>query len=136
MTLLLVDTSVWVEYLRGTGSGAALELRRLLTDRPDDVVTTEPVVMELLAGARPSTLPQLEQLVAGLPVLGVAPTLDFPAAAAAFRSARAGGRTVRSLVDCLVAVVAARHGVALLHRDADYDVLSQVLVDLRVVPLP
>jgi predicted nucleic acid-binding protein len=38
---------------------------------------------------------------------------------------------VRSLVDCLIAVVAVRSGVELLHRDADYDVLARVLVDLR-----
>lgn len=133
MTLLLVDTSVWVEYLRGTGSPAARELSRLLRERPDDVALTEPVAMELLAGARPATVPQLEALVAGLPVLAVEPALDFAAAAAAYRAARAGGATVRSLVDCLVAVVAVRHGVALLHRDGDVDVLADVLADLHVV---
>ncbi|HWH30266.1 MAG TPA: PIN domain nuclease [Mycobacteriales bacterium] len=132
MTLLLVDTSIWVEYLRGTSSPAARQLSRLLRERPDDVAVTEPVVMELLAGARPTTVPMLETLVAGLPVLGVHPSFDFPAAAAAYRAARAGGVTVRSLVDCLIAVVAVRHGVELLHRDGDFDVLSDVLADLQV----
>lgn len=132
MSRLLVDTSVWVEYLRGTGSPAGRDLGTLLRDAPDDVVLTEPVAMELLAGARPASLPQVELLVAGLPVVGVEPALDFPAAAAAYRAARAGGATVRSLVDCLVAVVAVRHEVELVHHDADYDVLTGVLGDLRV----
>lgn len=131
MTLELVDTSVWVEYLRGTGSPAARALADLLRDRPDDVAITEPVAMELLAGARPQSLASLELLVAGLPVVGVEPLLDFPAAAGAYRAARAGGATVRSLVDCLIAVVAVRHGVPLLHRDADFDVLAAVLPDLQ-----
>ena len=134
MSLLLVDTSVWIEYLRGTGSPAARALADLLRDRPDDVALTEPVTMELLAGARPSSLPSLELLVAGLATVGVEPTLDFPAAASAYRAARANGTTVRSLVDCLIAVVAARHGVELLHRDADYEVLAAVLPDLRTRP--
>ena len=135
MSLLLVDTSVWVEYLRGTGSPAAMTLRELLRSRPDDVTLTEPVAMELLAGARPSSLPQVERLVEGLPSLTVEPSLDFPAAAAAYRAARSSGRTVRSLVDCLIGVVAARRGAELLHRDVDFTVLGEVLVDLRVTHL-
>lgn len=131
MTRLLVDTSVWVELLRGTGSPAARRLRGLLRERPDDVAVTDPVAMELLAGARSSALSQVEHLVAGLPVLRVDPVLDFPAAAAAYRAAREAGRTVRSLVDCLIAVVAVRHDAELLHRGADYDVLALVLADLR-----
>lgn len=134
MSLLLVDTSVWVEYLRGTGSPAARALAGLLRDRLDDVALTEPVTMELLAGARPASLHSLELLVAGLPVVEVEPTLDFPAAASAYRAARARGATVRSLVDCLIAVVAARRGVELLHRDGDYAVLAAVLPDLRTRP--
>lgn len=88
--------------------------------------------MELLAGASPATLSSLELLVAGLSVVGVEPVLDFPAAAAVYRAARARGRTVRSLVDCLIAVVAARSEVELVHRDADYDVLTEVMAGLRV----
>jgi predicted nucleic acid-binding protein len=132
VSLLLVDTSVWVEYLRGTGSSAGTTLRDLLHDRPDDVAITEAIAMELLAGARPASLPQLELLINALPVLATVPALDFPAAAAAYRAARTAGLTVRSLVDCLIASVAVRTGAELLHRDADYDVLTQVLLDLRV----
>lgn len=132
MTALLLDTSAWVEYLRATGSPTAVEVRRLLRRRPDDVHCTGPIAMELLAGARPSSASAVEQLVAGLPVLPVDEALDFPAAARAYRAARAGGRTVRSLVDCLIAAVAVRHGALLVHRDADFDVLDEVLVDLSV----
>lgn len=127
-----MDTSVWVEYLRDTGSAACVELGALLADDLDSIVITEPVAMELLAGASGAALAKVELLVAGLPVVGVEPMLDFPAAAAVFRAARSGGRTVRSLVDCLIAVVAVRSHVELLHRDADYDVLAEVLSGLQV----
>lgn len=118
--------------MRDTGSTACADLQGLLADDPDCVVITEPVAMELLAGASAAALPRLELLVAGLPVIGVDPVLDFPAAAAVYRAARSRGRTVRSLVDCLIAVVAARADVTLVHRDADYDVLSDVVAGLRV----
>jgi predicted nucleic acid-binding protein len=48
--VILADTSAWVEYLRATGSPVNLRLRKLIADG-GDVVTTEVVMMELLAGA-------------------------------------------------------------------------------------
>lgn len=132
----LVDTSAWVEYLRATGSAANLEVRRLLRAEPERVATTEPVVMELLAGASGhAVLEKLETLTSGLRQLPLEPAVDFHAAAAAHRSARAGGGTVRKLLDCLIAAVAVRTGAVLLHRDRDFDELARVLPDLRVSSL-
>lgn len=129
----LVDTSAWIEYLRGTGSPAHLEVRRLLREQPGEVAVTEPVIMELLAGPTDQrVVTRLEQLVDGLPLICVDAILDYRAAAAAYRAARLSGRPVRSLVDCLIAVVAARTGSVVMHRDRDFDVLAQSLPDLRV----
>lgn len=122
--MLLVDTSVWVDYLRGTRSSSGAGLR-VLIDEGADLATTEPVVMEVLAGARDErVLSQLETLVDGLPLLSVDPGLDFRAAATLYRACRSRGEPVRRLVDCLIAAVALRHDVVLLHNDADFDVLA------------
>ena len=128
----LVDTSAWAEYLRATGSPANLEVRRLLQEEPGRVATTEAVVMELLAGASNATvLAKLETLTSGLRQLSVDPSVDFHTAATAFRSARAGGSTVRTLLDCLIAAVAVRTGAVLVHRDRDFHELGRVLPELR-----
>jgi predicted nucleic acid-binding protein len=120
-----------VEYLRDTGSTACLELDRLLREERQAVATTEPVVMELLAGApTPAALAALETLTNGLPLLTLDSRLDFHAAAATYRSARQQGRTVRTLTDCLIAVIALRHGATLLHRDADFEAISECLPGL------
>lgn len=125
--MILVDTSAWVEHLRGARSPTARALAVQVREGTD-LVTTEPIVMELLAGAdTPQRADALERLVNGLPVLTVEPATDFRQAAAVFLAVRRSGRTVRSLVDCLIAVVAMRHDVALLHRDADYDAIAAVL---------
>lgn len=135
MAFLLIDTSAWIEYLRGTDSRAAREVGQRLLG-PDQIAMIAPVAMELLAGApNPSALLTLESLVNGLPNLDIDDRLDFHAAAAAYRMARARGMTVRSLVDCLIAVVAARHGATLLHRDGDFDVLDGCLPALRTISL-
>ena len=131
--VVLLDTSAWVEYLRATGSPVCVEVRRLLREDQVAVVTTPPVVMELLAGPTdPRVVEQVERLVDGLVGLPLDVDLDFRAAAAAARASRARGETVRSVVDCLIAAVAARTGVPILHQDRDFLLLAAVLPDLHL----
>jgi predicted nucleic acid-binding protein len=121
----LVDTSVWVDYLRGSRTRATDGLRAMLTDG-EEIGTTQPIVMELLAGATDGTaLGRLETLTDALPVLSVDPRLDYRAAAAIFRNAQRSGRTVRRLSDCLIAAIALRHGVELVHKDVDFEVIAE-----------
>lgn len=125
--MILVDTSAWVEYFRATGSGAAVEVRRLLSEEADQIAMCEPVAMEILSGATDdSAQAKLEHLVNGLPSLSVDNAVDFRAAAAIYRSARRAGQTIRSINDCLIAAVAIRHGVSIVHRDSDFDVIARI----------
>ncbi len=132
----LIDSSAWVEYLRATGSPAHVEVRRMVREQLGSVATTEPVVMELLAGATDArTFAQLETLTNGIRLLPVDASVDYRAAAIAYRAVRAKGDTVRKVLDCLIAVVAARNGAVLVHRDRDFDLLDAALPDLNVRPL-
>jgi predicted nucleic acid-binding protein len=129
----LIDTSAWVEYLRDTNSRACNEVDRLWHDDPGAVATTEPVVMELLAGTNDDRLfGRVEKMMNGLRLLPVDASVDYRDAAIAYRAVRRGGNTVRKTMDCLIAVVAARTGATLVHRDRDFDVLAAALPDLRV----
>ncbi len=132
--MILVDTSAWIDHLRASDSVVAAELTALIIDGAD-LATTEAVVMELLAGAdTPVRADAIERLTNGLPLLGTDPRLDFRQAAAVFLATRRSGRTVRSLVDCLIAAVALRHDVPLLHKDADYDAIASCL-PLQIHPV-
>jgi predicted nucleic acid-binding protein len=117
--VILVDTSAFVEFLRSTGSRTHLELRRLI--ETDQVVTTDPVVMEILSGARDeSHAAQIQRFLLrfeNLPVEGLG---DYEGAAALYRVCRANGATIRSLTDCLIASVAIRRNVAVLGQDRDF----------------
>lgn len=120
--MILVDTSAWIEFLRDTGSPVCDEVDRLLAD---DVATCDPVRMEILAGARDDAhLRQLRGLLARAAVLPTGPS-DYESAAALYRACRRGGETVRRLVDCLIAAVAIREAVPILHADADFDALAR-----------
>ena len=123
--MILADTSAWVEYLRATGSLVHLRLRKLIADE-GELVTTEVVMMELLAGeTSPEGVTQLRRLLGRFDLLPVEGLADYEAAAELSRRCRAGGETVRSLTDCLIAAVAVRSGATLLHRDQDFEVIAR-----------
>ena len=120
--MILVDTSAWIEFLRDTGSPTCNEVNRLLAR---ETATCDPVVMEVLAGARDEAhLRQLRGLLARSVTLHAEP-VDYEAAAALFRSCRRRGETIRRLVDCLIAAVAIRNDAAVLCADADLDALAR-----------
>ncbi|MGI8610398.1 MAG: type II toxin-antitoxin system VapC family toxin [Candidatus Dormibacteria bacterium] len=120
--MILIDTSAWVEFLRDSGSDVCEEVDRLLDV---DIAITDPVRMEVLAGARDQRhLHDLRALLGRARMLHCAPT-DFDAAAHIYRRCRRGGETIRRLMDCLIAAVAIRHGLALLHADADFETVAR-----------
>ncbi|MGH2711366.1 MAG: type II toxin-antitoxin system VapC family toxin [Actinomycetota bacterium] len=128
--MILTDTSVWVEFLRGSQHPARAALREIL--EREEAAIAPPIVMELLAGVPPgrSSLEMRQRLLAMrvLP-LGLA---DYEDAAEVYRLCRRAGETVRSLLDCLIAVVAIREDMEVLHADRDFDVIARH-TDLRVL---
>jgi predicted nucleic acid-binding protein len=123
--VILVDTSAWIEMIRTTGHPAHVTLRHHL-ERRAPIATTEPVVMELLAGvATAAERSKLRARLMALPLVALRGLADFEAAADLYRVCRSRGATVRKLFDCLIAAVAIREGVTLLHNDRDFDVLAR-----------
>jgi predicted nucleic acid-binding protein len=122
--MILVDTSAWIELLRATGHPAHITLKHLL-ERRAPIATTEPVIMELLAGTRSrGESSRLRARLLALPRLAVRGLADFESAAELYRACRGRGATVRKLIDCLIAVVAIRENATILHSDRDFDLLA------------
>lgn len=120
--MILIDTSAWVEFLRDTGSRVCVAVDRLLDD---DLASCDVIAMEVLAGARDEHhLARLRALLARTVMLPVT-AADYDEAAALYRRCRANGETVRKLLDCLIAAVAVRAQVPVLHADADFAVLAR-----------
>lgn len=123
--MTLIDTSAWVEYLRATGSEAHHTVRQLL-EADAEVQTTDAVVMEVLAGARDDgDLTRLRRLIARCQYVPVEGLGDYEAAATLYRHCRRAGSTVRALSDCLIARVALRSDLAVLHADRDFDLIAR-----------
>jgi predicted nucleic acid-binding protein len=125
--VILADTSAWVEYDRSTGSPADERLAELIAaDGP--LAVTEPVVMELLAGARSDKREDdLRRLLLRFALLHFDAAADFDSAVRIYRRCRGAGVTPRGLIDCMIAAVAWRRGATVLAHDADLHRLASVI---------
>jgi hypothetical protein len=120
---MIVDTSVWIEFLTKSMSTAD----RWLTDRiaaDASIIVPEVVLMELLVGTTDESKAALRRR--SLQRFGIeplAPIRDAEGAAAIHRRCRRGGDTVRNLIDCQVAAMALRLDVPVAHRDRDFEII-------------
>jgi predicted nucleic acid-binding protein len=104
--VILVDTSAGVDYDRATGSAADQRVAELIeTDGP--LAVTQPVLMEVLAGARSDAREDdLRRLLLSFGFVPFDAVSDFDAAARTYRRCRQAGVTPRGMVDCLIAPAA------------------------------
>ena len=135
--MYLVDTSVWIDYLRGRESPPVVALRELLAG--DEAVGITPIVLqEILQGADSSErFEKWRKYFSGLRCyLPENLVASHVAAARLYQSCRRSGKTPRSSNDCLVAQAAIENALVLLHDDRDFDSIAAVVRELRLFPLP
>ena len=119
----LVDSSAWIEFIRDTGSPACIRVDELLGS--GEIAICDAVRMEVLAGARNEAhLSTLQNILMPATVIPTEPT-DYDDAAALFRRCQRRGATIRKLIDCLIAAVAIRAGIPILHHDSDFTALAR-----------
>jgi len=124
-SLILADSSAWIEYLRATESDTDLQLDTLLRGSAR-VATTDLVLLEVLAGAQTQEKhDRWQNLLYACEYLRSQPPLDFEAGAAIYRTCRRGGETVRALSDCVIAAVAMRFKAAVLSKDRDFETIAR-----------
>jgi predicted nucleic acid-binding protein len=129
--VVLVDTSVWIDFLNGVPTPETDWLDQQLPRQRLGVLDL--VVCEVLQGVASETeagivlkeLKRLEVFATGGMDLAVA-------AARNYRLLRRKGRTIRKTLDCLIATFCLVHGHALLHCDRDFDAFEKEL-GLKVV---
>lgn len=123
--MTLVDSSAWIEFLRGTGSPAGRLLRAALEDGTA-LACTDVILMEVLAGARSDAdRDRLRRLLYSVEFLATEGPADYESAAELYRLCRRGGGTPRQLSECLIAVVAMRNEAEVLCADADFEAIAR-----------
>jgi predicted nucleic acid-binding protein len=125
--VILADTSAWVEYDRRTDSPVDRRLAELI-ESSQPVAVTEPVIMEVLAGAKDDRREaDLRRLLRRFELLAFDAVADFDGAVRIYRRCRAAGITPRGMIDCMIAAVAWRREATLLAHDADMDRVARVI---------
>lgn len=122
--MILVDTSVWIDFFKGTDTPEQRMLHRLIED-DEDICLTGIVITEILQGIKADKdYERIKELLTGFSVYEPADINVYLDAARIYRTCRKAGRTIRSTIDCLIAAICIRNGLSILHRDRDYDSIS------------
>jgi hypothetical protein len=131
--VVLVDTSVWIGFLRGQRTRACRALAGLI---PKNEAALAPVIyQEILQGAAShAAFGRLHMYFRVLPfLLPRHPIETYSSAGELYVRCRERGITPRSPHDCLVAQIAMESGVALLHDDRDFELLARVAHNLKLL---
>src|SRR5438128_2361253 len=132
--MYLVDTSVWIDFLRGTKASHVDTLAKLLEG--EDIVGVAPIILqEVLQGAdSDARFEKWRKYFADLACyVSDDPVTTHVAAARLYQQCRRAGKTPRSSNDCLVAQIAIEHGLLLVHNDRDFDLIKSVVPTLQLL---
>lgn len=124
--MIIVDTTVWVDYFRGTRNPET-EWLEIEADRKR-LGLTDLILCEVLQGVRNAReFGQVRMELQRFALFEIGGEELVIAAATNFRNLRERGKTVRKTIDCLIATFCLRNGHTLLHRDRDFDAFENIL---------
>jgi predicted nucleic acid-binding protein len=128
--MILVDSSVWIDYFSGIANPSTERLDTLLGVEP--LVTGDLILTEVLQGfAAEREFRQAKALLESFDVVSMAGHEVCLQAADNFRALRRKGVTIRKTIDTIIATCCIRNGYVLLHNDRDFDAFVEHL-GLRV----
>lgn len=124
--MILVDSSVWIDYFNGVDSPEAARLDALLAR--DFVVIGDLILTEVLQGfSRNGDFEQAKALLGLLPLKEMLGRDIAIQSAANYRALRRRGATVRKTIDVIIGTFCIENRLPLLHRDRDFDLLERHL---------
>jgi hypothetical protein len=122
--MILVDTSVWIEFLKGENSAPRQALHRLIEDE-EDLAVTEIILTEVLQGiSKDRDFRRIKDELLEFTIVRPHGLETYVQAAQLYRECRRQGKTVRKTVDCIIAAICLENDLALLHRDRDFDLIA------------
>ena len=117
--MVLIDTTVWIDFFAGRQLPHVAALERLIKGR-EDICICGIILTEVLQGIRgKSEFRKTKELFNTMLFLPM-PYSVFLGAAEIYRTLRRKGITIRNSIDCLIASVAIENDIVLLHNDRDF----------------
>ena len=117
--MILVDSSVWIDYFRGQSSAQTDRLDELLSQQP--ILIGDIILTEVLQGfTSDSDFNKALRMLATLELIEIGGREVAIQAARNYRLLRARGVTVRKTIDTLIATRCMEDGISLLFSDRDF----------------
>lgn len=124
--MIVVDSSVWIDFLRGRGVPHVRRLRAMLGT--DEIVVGDLMLCELLQGMdRERAARDVEALLRRFEIVAMAGEAIAVSAARNFRSLRRRGITIRRTIDLLIGTWCIENHAPLLHNDGDFRPMARYL---------
>ena len=122
--ILLVDTTVWIDFFAGRSEEHVAVLESSIQQK-DDICICGIILTEVLQGIRnEKEYNKTKVLFEKLVYIPMARD-SFLQAAEMYRSLRRRGITIRKPLDCMIAAVAMKYDIPLLHNDRDFDLIEK-----------
>ena len=124
--MIVVDTTVWIDFFNGAGTPEDHHLQQLITTG-QSLALTDLIFCEILQGIREDpAFERTRSLLLLYPILRIDRLAIFEHAAQIYRTCRRRGLTVRKTIDCLIAALCIAEDVELFHKDSDFDAIARV----------
>ena len=124
--MILIDSSVWIDFFNGTEGSAVSALEKLIVDE-EEVYLSEYILTEVLQGFREDReYEAARQCLVRFPIARLQNKDSYVEAAQIYRQCRKQGITIRKTADCLIARTAIENDLYLLHKDNDFDLIASV----------
>ena len=121
--MILVDSSVWVDFFQSSPGRAGAELRRMI-DESEPFALTGVVISEVLQGLTRNSK-DIEHLLATCDMLNPSGFETYREAAAIYRAGRARGISLTT-IDTLIAAIALEHGASVFTLDRDFAQIARI----------
>lgn len=122
--MVIVDTSAWIEYLRG---GAPRVVKKVDSCLEQDLIGIGDLIYcEVMQGIRsPRERREVSTLLLSLPQFDMVGFTMAEKSASNYRLLRSKGVTVRKTIDVFIGTFCAEHGLQLIHHDSDFELMAK-----------
>lgn len=124
--MIVVDTTVWVDFFKGANTPEAHHLQELIIE-DRSIALTDLIFCEILQGIRADReYERIRQILLEYPIFQMDQLALVEQAAMIYRTCRKRGLTIRKTVDCYIAAVCIDNDLELFHKDLDFDHIARV----------
>jgi predicted nucleic acid-binding protein len=123
--MILVDTSVWIDFFRGENTPERWRLHELIEDE-EEISISDIILAEILQGIKEDKkILSTRNYLLEFPIYEPKGVSTYIEAARIFRLCGKKGKTIRSTIDCIIAAVCLENNLSILHKDKDYNVIRE-----------